>query len=190
CSSEKRFFTSNLLRLGNWTPNCGATQNRGDVGGMGDRFGIDISFGNPNHSEYYTAEHKDEKGLRLVTFQMNEKFWSAIKYLKKIGKEHDHTAGKRWLEGKKSLKAPAGSDCANLDSFTKKTSLHFEPAWLPYLLTAIEGVAAVEYLNKNEALPSMIKDDDGKLEFMGFNTLEDIHLMGGQVDEDGWGKTL
>ncbi|WP_139790954.1 hypothetical protein, partial [Xanthomonas phaseoli] len=28
---EKRFFTSNLLRLGNWTPNCGATQNRGDV---------------------------------------------------------------------------------------------------------------------------------------------------------------
>ncbi|WP_425521511.1 SOS response-associated peptidase family protein, partial [Xanthomonas phaseoli] len=32
CSSEKRFFTSNLLRLGNWTPNCGATQNRGDVG--------------------------------------------------------------------------------------------------------------------------------------------------------------
>ncbi|RWU19988.1 hypothetical protein XANMN_06195 [Xanthomonas phaseoli pv. manihotis str. CIO151] len=31
CSSEKRFFTSNLLRLGNWTPNCGATQNRGDV---------------------------------------------------------------------------------------------------------------------------------------------------------------
>ncbi|OQP80207.1 hypothetical protein IM53_008580 [Xanthomonas phaseoli pv. dieffenbachiae] len=68
--------------------------------------------------------------------------------------------------------------------------MHFEPAWLPYLLTAIEGVAAVEYLNKNEALPSMIKDDDGKLEFMGFNTLEDIHLMGGQVDEDGWGKTL
>ncbi|MBO9798389.1 hypothetical protein [Xanthomonas phaseoli] len=73
-------------------------------GGMGDRFGIDISFGNPNHSEYYTAEHKDEKGLRLVTFQMNEKFWSAIKYLKKIGKEHGHAAGKRWLEGKKSLR--------------------------------------------------------------------------------------
>ncbi|RFF37750.1 hypothetical protein DZD52_15125 [Xanthomonas nasturtii] len=31
CSSVKRFFTSNLLRVGNWTPNCGATQNRGDV---------------------------------------------------------------------------------------------------------------------------------------------------------------
>ncbi|MBB3835764.1 hypothetical protein FHR55_004024 [Xanthomonas arboricola] len=29
CSSEKRFFTSNLLRLGNWTPNYGDTQNRG-----------------------------------------------------------------------------------------------------------------------------------------------------------------
>ncbi|WP_208622784.1 hypothetical protein, partial [Xanthomonas codiaei] len=27
----KRFFTSNLRRVGNWTPNCGATQNRGDV---------------------------------------------------------------------------------------------------------------------------------------------------------------
>ena len=32
CSSENRFFTSNLRRLGNWTPNRRATQNRGDVG--------------------------------------------------------------------------------------------------------------------------------------------------------------
>ncbi|QBG92114.1 hypothetical protein EYR26_11545 [Xanthomonas oryzae] len=31
CSSEKRFFTSKLLGVGNWTPNQGATQNRGDV---------------------------------------------------------------------------------------------------------------------------------------------------------------
>ncbi|RBC60347.1 hypothetical protein BRN15_13460, partial [Xanthomonas oryzae pv. oryzae] len=29
CSSEKRFFTSNLLGVGNWTPNGGATQTRG-----------------------------------------------------------------------------------------------------------------------------------------------------------------
>jgi len=33
CSSENRFFTSNLRRLGNWTPNRRATQNRGDVAG-------------------------------------------------------------------------------------------------------------------------------------------------------------
>jgi len=32
CSSLKRFFTSNLLGLGDWTPNLRATQNRGDVG--------------------------------------------------------------------------------------------------------------------------------------------------------------
>ncbi|QBG89915.1 hypothetical protein EYC54_22860 [Xanthomonas oryzae] len=32
CSSEKRFFTSNLLGIGNWTPNQGATQTWGDVG--------------------------------------------------------------------------------------------------------------------------------------------------------------
>jgi hypothetical protein len=31
CSSVKRFFTSNLLQLGDWTPNRCATQNRGDV---------------------------------------------------------------------------------------------------------------------------------------------------------------
>jgi hypothetical protein len=31
-SSLKRFFTSNHLRLGDWTPNRRATQNRGDVG--------------------------------------------------------------------------------------------------------------------------------------------------------------
>ncbi|TAP13378.1 hypothetical protein EYR04_22075 [Xanthomonas oryzae pv. oryzae] len=31
CSSEKRFFTSNLLGIGNWTPNRCATQTRGDV---------------------------------------------------------------------------------------------------------------------------------------------------------------
>jgi len=32
CSSVKRFFTSNLRRLRDWTPNRRATQNRGDVG--------------------------------------------------------------------------------------------------------------------------------------------------------------
>ncbi|AWK19794.1 hypothetical protein BRN03_17660 [Xanthomonas oryzae pv. oryzae] len=32
CSSEKRFFTSHLIGIGNWAPNGGATQNRGDVG--------------------------------------------------------------------------------------------------------------------------------------------------------------
>ncbi|QWN28130.1 hypothetical protein DGM85_05910 [Xanthomonas phaseoli pv. phaseoli] len=37
CSSEKRFFTSNLLGVGNWTPNCGATQNRGDGGAATER---------------------------------------------------------------------------------------------------------------------------------------------------------
>lgn len=31
CSSEKRFFTSNLLALGNWTPDRCATQKRGRV---------------------------------------------------------------------------------------------------------------------------------------------------------------
>ncbi len=31
CSSEKRFFTSNLRLVGDWTPNRPATQKRGDV---------------------------------------------------------------------------------------------------------------------------------------------------------------
>jgi putative transposase len=35
CSSEKRFFTSNLLQVGNWTPNYRATHNRGYVGRTG-----------------------------------------------------------------------------------------------------------------------------------------------------------
>jgi|GEM_PF-6057077 hypothetical protein len=34
-SSEKRFFTSNLPVVENWTPNRRATQSRGDVGGAG-----------------------------------------------------------------------------------------------------------------------------------------------------------
>ncbi|AUJ11473.1 hypothetical protein BVV20_02975 [Xanthomonas oryzae pv. oryzae] len=33
CSSEKRFFTSNLLGIGNWTPSRCATQTWGDVAG-------------------------------------------------------------------------------------------------------------------------------------------------------------
>src|SRR5690606_11550428 len=32
CSSEKRFFTSNLRLVGDWTPNRPATQRWGDVG--------------------------------------------------------------------------------------------------------------------------------------------------------------
>ncbi|AUJ12527.1 hypothetical protein BVV20_10500 [Xanthomonas oryzae pv. oryzae] len=45
CSSEKRFFTSNLLGIGNWTPNWGATQNRGDVGhaAIGSQAGSEIT---------------------------------------------------------------------------------------------------------------------------------------------------
>jgi hypothetical protein len=35
CSSEKRFFTSNLRLVGDWTPNRRATQNRGDVAWAG-----------------------------------------------------------------------------------------------------------------------------------------------------------
>ncbi|MBS7458844.1 hypothetical protein, partial [Coralloluteibacterium stylophorae] len=31
CSSEKRFFTSNLLVVADWTPDRSATQRRGDV---------------------------------------------------------------------------------------------------------------------------------------------------------------
>ncbi|WP_262072355.1 hypothetical protein, partial [Stenotrophomonas sp. Marseille-Q5258] len=34
CSSEKRFFTSNLLVVEDWTPNRRATQSRADVGRM------------------------------------------------------------------------------------------------------------------------------------------------------------
>jgi two-component system NtrC family sensor kinase len=45
CSSENRFFTSNLRRLGNWTPNRRATQNRGDV----------EAFSSP-HPEAHAAE--------------------------------------------------------------------------------------------------------------------------------------
>ncbi|QBG96488.1 hypothetical protein EYC55_15060 [Xanthomonas oryzae] len=45
CSSEKRFFTSNLLGIGNWTPNRCATQNRGDVAAFGcGRVGAFISL--------------------------------------------------------------------------------------------------------------------------------------------------
>ncbi|KAF1699662.1 hypothetical protein CSC68_14500 [Pseudoxanthomonas suwonensis] len=33
CSSEKRFFTSNLRLVGDWTPNRPATQRWGDVAG-------------------------------------------------------------------------------------------------------------------------------------------------------------
>lgn len=39
CSSEKRFFTSNLLLVGDWIPNRRATQNRGDVAAHGHAIG-------------------------------------------------------------------------------------------------------------------------------------------------------
>ncbi|MCL1553827.1 hypothetical protein M3O51_21730, partial [Xanthomonas nasturtii] len=45
CSSVKRFFTSNLLPVGNWTPNRGATQNRGDVGALIEEEGDSLRDG-------------------------------------------------------------------------------------------------------------------------------------------------
>ncbi|WP_220481133.1 hypothetical protein, partial [Marilutibacter penaei] len=44
CSSEKRFFTSNLLLLGDWTPNRRATQRRGGVAPCPIRQGYGLGF--------------------------------------------------------------------------------------------------------------------------------------------------
>lgn len=154
--------------------------------GTNDGFGIDISFGMPNHSEHFASDHQGTRGLRLVTFQMSEDFWCAMKHLKKFGKAYDQNRGKSWLLNKGNLKEPKGSDGASLDSFTKKTALHFEPAWLPVLLQSVEGVAKVEYLNDNEAFPAKAKDDGT---FMGFFTLTDIEQNGFELDQDGWNKT-
>ena len=44
CSSVKRFFTSNLRLVGDWTPNRRATQNRGDVGKITEKEAFDRRF--------------------------------------------------------------------------------------------------------------------------------------------------
>jgi len=53
CSSEKRFFTSNLLRLGDWTPNRGATQKRGDVGANEVKLGVRDQWHLEDHQTFF-----------------------------------------------------------------------------------------------------------------------------------------
>ncbi|MEV5752384.1 hypothetical protein AB0L00_31595 [Actinoallomurus sp. NPDC052308] len=153
--------------------------------GTNDKYGIDISFGTADHSTYYAGEHTSDQGLRVVTFEMEEGFWNAIKYLKKFGKDSEKNAGKVWLEQRKIKKEPSGSDGANLSSFVKKTALHFDREWLPHLLKSVSGKASIEYVNEEtEVYPAKL---DGV--FYGFMSMSDIQDGGYEVDEDGWDKT-
>lgn len=153
--------------------------------GTNDRNGVHISFGTADHSTYYADEHKSEQGVRVVTFEMNDSFWNAIKYLKKFGKENEKKAGKSWVEQRNVHSVPTGSDGANLSTFVKKTALHFEPEWLPHLLASVNGKAAVEYLDEEtEQFPAKLGS-----KFQGFFTISAIRDSGFEVDEDGWQKT-
>ncbi|MEV0622840.1 hypothetical protein AB0I81_56650 [Nonomuraea sp. NPDC050404] len=150
-----------------------------------DDGGVSISFGESTHSEYYADEHKSERGLRIIKFEMTDNLWSAIKLLKKIGKEADHKKGEAWLARiKTKLPPPSGSDGAKLDSFTKKTALTFSKAWLPYLLREVVGKATIEYPDEEtELFPAKA---DG--EYAGMFTITQIKENGFEVDEDGWNK--
>lgn len=156
------------------------------TGFKNDGFGIDISFDDVTHSEYFAQEHADAKGLRIVTFQMNENFWNAIKHLKKFGNQKDQGKGKTWLSGNAppNLPTPTGSDGASLSSRTKKTALHFQVGWLPVLKKCVTGRATIEY-DPTESFPA--KFDTG--EFAGWYRYEEIVTNGFLVDEDGWDKT-
>lgn len=129
----------------------------------GSGMGVSISFGMPDHSSYYADDKKGSRGLRLVTFEVKEGFWNALKYLKKFGSTNDQARGKQWLEAhgwSSSFPTPTGSDGASLNAITKKTALTFDPRWEPVLLAGVvQGSARVEYLNEDEDLPWVAAED-------------------------------
>ncbi|OWB27644.1 hypothetical protein XocBAI20_13735 [Xanthomonas oryzae pv. oryzicola] len=67
CSSEKRFFTSNLLGVGNWTPNRCATQTRGDVGHNRRR-----DF---RHSTQLTQKCRSHSTLRRIIINKSNRWY-------------------------------------------------------------------------------------------------------------------
>ena len=93
---------------------------------LGAEATISISFGSDAHSDHFLGEHATEKA-RLVTWEMDDKFWNMLKYKKGFGKQADKEAGHKLVDAwaPKAKSSPSGSDGASLDTLTKKTAPHF-----------------------------------------------------------------
>ena len=126
--------------------------------GVDDGYGINISFVSPDHSTYFASERSEEqlKGLRLVTFELDDDLWAAIEW-KTSNKGKKKDIKQKWLEKVESLKKPSWSDGASLTKFIKQTALGFEDKWLPVLKAGVKGTASVEYYEDNE---DGLKDED------------------------------
>lgn len=119
--------------------------------GNDDGYGINISFVLPDHSTYFASERNESqlKGLRLVTFELDDDLWAAIEW-KASGKGKKKDLKQKWAEMVDSLKSPSWSDGSNLTKFIKQTALAFDDHWLPVLKKGIKGTASVEYLEDSE----------------------------------------
>lgn len=120
---------------------------------LGAEATISISFGSDAHSDHFLGEHATEKA-RLVTWEMDDKFWDMLKYKKGFGKQADKEAGRKLVEAwaPKAKSSPSGSDGASLDTLTKKTALTFADDWYPVILShQVKGTAHEQFFEKEEA---------------------------------------
>jgi hypothetical protein len=121
--------------------------------GNEDGKGINISFVKPDHSEYFSQERIDDPDLRVVTFEMKDVFWNAVR--SKMGTLPKKTkVDSGWKAKIDKLKTPSWSDGKDLPKFIKQTALGFRSAWLDVLLEGVvrSQAASVYYPADDESM--------------------------------------
>jgi hypothetical protein len=99
---------------------------------------IDISFVLPDHSEYFASERSPDQlaGLRRMSWEMDDDWWSAVTYKTKKGRQPTGKAA-GMLKTMDKLAEPSWSDGASLVKFIKQTALHFKEHWSDSLNDAV-----------------------------------------------------
>jgi len=117
--------------------------------GINDNYGINISFVLPDHSEHFSNDRTDLRGLRIVTFELHDDLWHAIEW-KASNKGAKSSINRRWLNAVENLKSPSWSDGASLSKFIKQTALAFNNAWFDVLAGGVINTASVYYPGDDE----------------------------------------
>lgn len=110
-----------------------------------DGFGINISFVNSEHADYYLEKH----GGVLSEFEITDAFWEVLK-----------TRRDKKKTGNKAYDKLTVTACTDAKVPNKENALYLEGGWLPHLKKNLQGVAQVHLSDSDKVWAYWWKDDD------------------------------
>jgi hypothetical protein len=113
-----------------------------------DGFGINISFVDSSHADYYLEKH----GGVLTQFEIDDNLWEAIK------KRRD-----KKKTGNKEYDKLVVTACTDPDVPNKENALYLASGWLPYLKKNVKGSASIDLSDEDMVWAYWWKDDEASV---------------------------